>query len=101
MLVQIIEDHLVGDISAGSKEGKYVFYRLADPVVLSLFGSLRQVAERGLGEVDRIVRSYFEKHDAMEAISREELMERARDGLVTVLDVRPSDEFAAGHVRGH
>ena len=100
MLVQIIEDHLVGDISAGSKEGKYVFYRLADPVVLSLFGSLRQVAERGLGEVDRIVRSYFEERDAMEAVSREELMDRARDGLVTVLDVRPADEYAAGHVRG-
>jgi len=85
---------------ASRREGKYVFYRLADPAVLSLFGSLRQVAERGLGEVDRIVRGYFQERDAMEAVSREELLDRAHDGLVTVLDVRPADEFAAGHVPG-
>lgn len=85
---------------ASRRDGKYVVYRLADPAVLSLFASLRQVAERGLAEVDRIVRSYFTERDAMEAISREELLQRARDGLVTVLDVRPADEFAAGHVLG-
>lgn len=85
---------------ASRRDGKYVVYRLADPSVLSLFGSLRQVAERGLAEVDRIVRSYFEERDAMEAVSREELLDRVRDGLVTVLDVRPADEFAAGHIPG-
>jgi rhodanese-related sulfurtransferase/predicted transcriptional regulator len=85
---------------ASRRDGKYVVYRLADPSVLSLFGSLRQVAERGLAEVDRIVRSYFDERDAMEAVSREELLDSARDGLVTVLDVRPADEFAAGHVPG-
>lgn len=82
------------------RDGKYVVYRLAGPAVLSLFASLRQVAERGLAEVDRIVQSYFDKRDAMEAVSREELLKRARDGLVTILDVRPADEFAAGHVPG-
>lgn len=74
--------------------------RLAGPSVLSLFGSLRQVAERGLAEVDRIVRGDFDERDAMEAVSREELLDRVRDGLVTVLDVRSADEFAAGHVPG-
>ncbi len=82
------------------RDGKYIVYRLADPAVLSLFAALRQVAERGVAEVDRIVKSYFIERDAMEAVSREELMHRARDGLVTVLDVRPSDEFAASHVPG-
>lgn len=85
---------------ASRRDGKYVVYRLADPAVLSLFASLRQVAELGLAEVDRIVRGYFDERDAMEAISRAELLERARDGLVTVLDVRPADEFASGHVPG-
>jgi ArsR family transcriptional regulator len=85
---------------ASRRDGKYIVYRLADPAVLSLFASLRLVAERGLAEVERIVRSYFAERDAMEAISREELLDRARDGLITVLDVRPADEFAAGHVPG-
>ncbi len=85
---------------ASRRDGKYVVYRLADPSVLSLFGSLRQVAERGLAEVDRIVRGYFDERDAMEAVSREELLDRVRYGLVTILDVRPADEFAAGHVPG-
>jgi ArsR family transcriptional regulator len=83
---------------ASRRDRKFVIYRLADPAVLSLFACLRQVAERGLAEVDRIVRSYFVERDAMEALSREELLERARDGLVMVLDVRPADEFAAGHI---
>jgi ArsR family transcriptional regulator len=58
------------------------------------------VAERNLGEVDRIVRSYFRARDDMEPVSRTELMRRMKRGLVTVLDVRPKDEFALGHIPG-
>ena len=68
--------------------------------VLSLFASVRTVAERHLAEVDRIVRGYFEARDDMEPVTREELVGRMRDGLVTVIDVRPPDEFALGHVPG-
>lgn len=82
------------------REGKFVLYRLADETVLGLLSSLRQVAERNVAEVDRIVRGYFANRDSMEPVSREELMERSRAGLVTVLDVRPADEFAHGHLPG-
>jgi rhodanese-related sulfurtransferase len=68
--------------------------------VLSLFASVRVVAERHLAEVDRIVRGYFDARDDMEPVTREELAERMRDGLVTVIDVRPADEFALGHLPG-
>jgi ArsR family transcriptional regulator len=85
---------------ASRRDGKFVLYRIADDTVLSLLAALRQVAERGLAEVDRIVRSYFSDCDSMEPVSREELLERTRDGLVTVLDVRPADEYAAGHLSG-
>jgi rhodanese-related sulfurtransferase/DNA-binding transcriptional ArsR family regulator len=82
------------------REGKFVNYRLADESVLSLFASVRVVAERHLAEVDRIVRGYFDARDGMEPVTREELAERMRDGLVTVIDVRPADEFALGHLPG-
>jgi DNA-binding transcriptional ArsR family regulator len=82
------------------REGRFVNCRLVDETVLSLFASLRKVAERHLAEVDRIVRGYFDARDTMESVTREELAERMRDGLVTVLDVRPPDEFALGHVPG-
>lgn len=85
---------------ASRREGKYVLYCLADDSVLALLGSLRQVAERNLAEVHRIVRGYFTERDAMEPVSREELLGRVREGLVTVLDVRPADEFAMGHLPG-
>jgi len=85
---------------ASRRDGKFVLYRIADDTVVSLLVALRQVAERGLAEVERIVRSYFLDRDSMEPVSREELLERSRDGLVTVLDVRPADEFAAGHLPG-
>ena len=82
------------------RDGKFKLYRLADDGILDLTAALRRVAERNLAEVDRIVRSYFADRDGLEPISREELLGRIRDGLVTVLDVRPADEFAQGHVAG-
>jgi rhodanese-related sulfurtransferase/DNA-binding transcriptional ArsR family regulator len=85
---------------ASRRDGKFVLYRIADDAVVSLLAALRQVAERGLAEVERIVRSYFAGRDSMEPVSREELLDRTRAGLVTVLDVRPADEFAAGHLPG-
>ena len=68
--------------------------------MLTLLAALRIVAERNLAEVERIVRGYFDDRDGMEPVTREELMQRMRDGLVTVIDVRPADEFALGHVPG-
>lgn len=85
---------------ASRREGKFVLYRLADEALLGLMASLSDVATRNLAEVDRIRRSYFTERDSMEPVSREDLLQRTRDGLVTVLDVRPPDEFAVGHVPG-
>jgi len=82
------------------REGKFVLYRLADDSVLDLMAALSDVAESNLAEVDRIRRAYFDARDDMEPVSREELLARMRDGLVTVLDVRPADEFATGHLPG-
>lgn len=85
---------------ASRRDGKFILYRLADDQVLALLSTLRQVAERNIAEVEKIVRGYFSERDNMEPIARVELLERMRSGLVTVLDVRPVDEFAAGHVPG-
>ena len=85
---------------AAERQGKYVVYRLADASVLAAMQAIQRVAENNLAEVDRIVRGYFEQRDSLEPITREELSGRLRDGMVTVLDVRPADEFALGHVPG-
>jgi len=61
---------------------------------------MRRVAERNIGEVDRILRADFDERDNPAPISRAELVRRLKDGAVTVLDVRPEDEFAAGRVPG-
>jgi ArsR family transcriptional regulator len=85
---------------AARREGKFVFYRLADDSVLDLLASIRRVAEHNLAEVDRVVRDYFDDRDSMEPVSRADLMDRMKLGLVTILDVRPTDEFALGHLPG-
>ena len=85
---------------AGRRDGKFVFYRLADDAVLDLVASLRRVAEARSAEVERVVRSYFQNRDNLEPVSHAELMDRLKVGLVTVLDVRPRDEFALGHLPG-
>lgn len=85
---------------ASRRDGKFVLYRIADDGVLGLLAALSGIAERNLAEVDRIRRDYFDDRDSMEPVSREELLQLTRDGLVTVLDVRPADEFDAGHLPG-
>jgi len=85
---------------AGRRDGKFVFYRLADDAVLDLLASLRRIAEARSAEVERLVRGYFRDRDSLEAVSRPELVERLKAGVVTVLDVRPEDEFALGHLPG-
>jgi rhodanese-related sulfurtransferase/DNA-binding transcriptional ArsR family regulator len=85
---------------ANRRDGKFIYYRLNDEAVLDLLAALRRIAERNSAEVERVIRSYFDKRDSLEAVSREELVERARAGTVTILDVRPEDEFALGHLPG-
>lgn len=85
---------------AGRKEGQYVHYRLAGDEVVRLLGALGGAGEAYLADVERTVRQYFAAKDEMEPMLPQELLERARKGLVTVLDVRPPEEFAAGHVPG-
>ncbi len=82
------------------RDGKFVYYRIADDAVLDLLAVLRRIAERNVAEVGRLVRSYFDDRDSLEAVSRDELLRRSRIGAVTVLDVRPEDEFALGHLPG-
>ncbi|MBN9333208.1 metalloregulator ArsR/SmtB family transcription factor [Devosia sp.] len=85
---------------ASEREGKFVKYRLSDASVLSAFAAIRAVAERHSAEVESVVRGWFDRHDDMEPVSREELAGRMAEGLVTVIDVRPADEFALGHLAG-
>ncbi|NOX73308.1 MAG: metalloregulator ArsR/SmtB family transcription factor [Alphaproteobacteria bacterium] len=82
------------------KRGLQVIYRLAGEDVVDLLSALRHTTERHVAEVDRIVAGYFNERDSLEPISRAELLERSQAGLVTVLDVRPVEEFQAGHIPG-
>ena len=82
------------------RQAKFVLYRLADDAVLTMLAGMHKVAERNVGEVVRILRSYFHARDDLEPVSRTELAKRMKQGLVTVLDVRPEDEFALGHLPG-
>lgn len=82
------------------RDGKFVRYVLADDAVLDLIASVHRVAARRRAEVSKIMTGYFDARDAMEPISRTELQARVRDGVATVLDVRPREEYALGHVAG-
>ena len=83
------------------REGKRMLYRLTgDDDVVWLLQALGRVGERNMAEIEHVMATYFRARDALEPVSREDLMARLRDGLVTVLDVRPEDEFGLGHLPG-
>ena len=82
------------------KEGLKVYYSLSGDDVIDLLHALRVVAERHVADVQHLVNTYLTVKDDLEPLPREALLERARDGLITVIDVRPPEEYAAGHVPG-
>lgn len=89
-----------GGVVQTRRDGKRVLYRLADGPIMPLLGALRDMGEHTNAEVRKIVAVYFDDLDKLEPISREELMARLADDRVTLLDVRPDDEFALGHLPG-
>ncbi|OKO69079.1 ArsR family transcriptional regulator [Bradyrhizobium sp. AS23.2] len=82
------------------REGKNVLYRIGNGPIIELLGALTQLAEFNRTEIRALVEDSFRQQDKLEGVSREELLERLRDSSVTILDVRPEDEFASGHLPG-
>jgi rhodanese-related sulfurtransferase/DNA-binding transcriptional ArsR family regulator len=96
--------HLQGLRQAGlvvpRKEGQRVYYSIAGKEVIELCTALRCTGERRVAEVERLVRDFIGHRDEFERIPATELFERMKKGLVTVIDVRPPEEFTAGHLPG-
>lgn len=82
------------------RQGLYVIYRLAAPEVGDFFLALRQLAQDRLAEVERTAQAYFSANDGLEPIPAAELAERLALGVATVIDVRPAEEYRAGHLPG-
>ena len=85
---------------ATRKTGLQVFYRLADPMVLEGYRAVQQLAKARLAEMGRLVNDYFSNADGLEPVESAELLRRARSRDVVVIDVRPPEEYAAGHIAG-
>ena len=82
------------------RDGQRVWYRLADEDVAGFLMALETLGRQRYAEVREVVDSYLESRDALEPIPSEELKRRPGAGDVTLIDVRPADEFAAGHIPG-
>ncbi len=82
------------------KVGLKVFYRLKGNNVVELYDALRKVAEQNVAEVALLVNTYLKTKDKLEPVSRRDLVSRVADGLVTIIDVRPPEEYRAGHIAG-
>jgi rhodanese-related sulfurtransferase len=82
------------------KDGLYVTYRLADERVALFFRELRGLAQARLTEIEHVTRTFLDDEAALEPVDRETLVKRVRAGDVTVIDVRPAEEYRAGHIPG-
>ena len=82
------------------KEGLRVYYRLAETEVFDVSRAVRGMAQRRLADLDRLVEAYLGSRDELQAVPREELVRRVREGRAVVVDVRPAEEYRAGHIPG-
>src|SRR5947208_11354782 len=82
------------------REGVYIYYHLADERVFTLWQTMRQVGEARIAEIDRIVDTYLHDRSQLQPIGAAEFLQRQVAGNVILLDVRPAEEYAAGHLPG-
>jgi rhodanese-related sulfurtransferase/DNA-binding transcriptional ArsR family regulator len=82
------------------REGTYVYYRLADAEVSRFVRDLQRLGRQRLAEVEKVARQFIHSRDSLEPVSLAGLRKLVRQGEVTVIDVRPRDEYLAGHVPG-
>lgn len=82
------------------REGTYIYYRLADQDVSRFVRDLQQIGRRRLAEVEQVARQFIDDRDEMAAVTLPELKKLVQSGEVTVIDVRPRDEYEAGHIAG-
>ncbi len=82
------------------REGLYVVYEVSDQSVCEFFRSMRLLAEKRLADIEQITRRFLEGREGLEPVDREGLLHRLRRGSVTVIDVRPTEEYRAGHIQG-
>jgi rhodanese-related sulfurtransferase/predicted transcriptional regulator len=82
------------------KNGLYVTYQITDLTVCEFFRSMRLLAEKRLADIEQITRRFLDGRVGLEAVDSEELIERVRSKSVMVIDVRPAEEFQAGHIPG-
>jgi len=95
--LQILRD---GGVVRSRKEGLQVIYSLNDPEIPNILSGLRHVAERHLADVERIVRESFDHVDELKPVKRQELLRLVSAGEAVVIDVRPANEYVAGHIAG-
>jgi len=82
------------------REGNYVYYRLADRNVYRAWKALRDLGTERMAEVERVMRSFRESKRSLETLSSAELIQKMKNGEITILDVRPGPEFEEGHIAG-
>jgi rhodanese-related sulfurtransferase/DNA-binding transcriptional ArsR family regulator len=82
------------------REGVYIYYQLADERVFTLWQTMRQVGEARMAEIDRIVDTYLHDRNQLQPIGASELLQRLVEDNIVLLDVRPAEEFIAGHLPG-
>lgn len=82
----------------GRREGKNVVYRLQDGPVVEAVSALQALAEHNMAEVQDVIARYFDAIDSLEPVGADELLSRLESDSVTLLDVRPEDEYRSGHI---
>lgn len=89
-----------GGLVRARKEGVQVIYRLSDDDIPQMLGCLHRVGERHIAEVELIVREHFASDDGLRPVNHRELTALLKSGDALIIDVRPPEEYEAGHISG-
>jgi ArsR family transcriptional regulator len=87
-----------GRLVESERQGQHVVYRLADPAVAEALHAVRVLGERRLTEIERVTTEFLAGREGMEEVGEQALVDRVASGDCVVLDVRPGEEYAAGHL---
>lgn len=82
------------------RDGNFIFYKISDEKVVLIWSLIRELGTQRIADIDKVVKDFRTSRNVFESVTIEQLVTRMEEGSITLIDVRPQEEFTSGHIKG-
>lgn len=82
------------------RDGNFIFYKISDEKVVLIWSLIRELGTQRIADIDKVVKDFRTSRNVFESVTIEQLLTKMEEGSITLIDVRPQEEFTSGHIKG-